>query len=108
MRSGPLLEYLFGQQGEQVLVAAVPILENDVGGQVDILPDSDEAGDVKPRQVATAARVLQITRNTQVDSSAALLYAIPEPGFVLRPNIETLCADWRLDCHFGGLVPYLH
>lgn len=79
VRSGPLLEHLFAQQGEQVLVAAVPVLENDVGGQV----DSDEAGDVKPKQVATAARVLQISRNTQVKRFA---------GFSFRTHRARLCS----------------
>lgn len=64
--SGPLLEYLLAQQGEQVLVAAVPVLETDSSKQLDLQQDSEDAESVKLKEVATAARVLQVSRNTQV------------------------------------------
>ncbi|KAL0036800.1 hypothetical protein WJX79_010572 [Trebouxia sp. C0005] len=60
--SGPLLEYLLAQHGEQVLVAAVSVLEADKSKQIDNTEDADSA---KLKNVATAARVLQVSRNTQ-------------------------------------------
>ncbi|KAA6424523.1 MAG: lon protease protein peroxisomal-like [Trebouxia sp. A1-2] len=62
VESGPLLEYLLAQHGEQVLVAAVSVLEADKSKQIDNTEDADSA---KLKNVATAARVLQVSRNTQ-------------------------------------------
>ena len=65
-RSGPLLEHLLAQQGEQVLVAASPVLESDTAKQAELQEESDDGGSVQHKEVATAARVLQVSRNTQV------------------------------------------
>ena len=65
-RSGPLLEHLLAQQGEQVLVAALPVLESDTANQAELQEESDDGGSVQYKEVAPAERVLQVSRNTQV------------------------------------------
>ena len=61
-----MFDYLLSQHGEQVFVAAVPVHENAASRQLDLSSDSDEAEDVRPKELATAARVLQVSRNIQV------------------------------------------
>jgi hypothetical protein len=63
-----LLEYLLAQQGEQVLVAAVPVLEADTSKHIELPQDTEDADSAKLKNVATAARVLQVSRNTQVSN----------------------------------------
>lgn len=62
--SGPLLQHLLAQQGEQIFVAAVAVLQEASDGQ----EDSEAAGavPVQIHDIAAAARVLQMSRNTQV------------------------------------------
>ena len=68
LRSGPLLEHLLAQQGDQVLVAAVPVLETHTSKHVEQQQDSEDTDSIKLKEIATAARVLQVSRNTQVSS----------------------------------------
>ena len=79
-RSGPLLEHLLAQHGEQVLVAAVPVHESSTSRQVDLFPSPEDADSVKPKEIGTAARVLQVSRNTQVQVNTCLVPALADPG----------------------------
>ncbi len=84
-----MLEYLLAQQGEQVLVAAVPVLEADTSKQID---DTEDADSAKLKNVATAARVLQVSRNTQVSKLCPCCF---EAGNLLGLCL-LLAADWCL------------
>lgn len=85
--SGPLVEHLLAQHGEQVLVAAVPVHEHNTSRQVDSLPSPEDVEDVKPKEIATAARVLQVSRNTQVYVLTCPMPALANSG-VLRSCLE--------------------
>jgi hypothetical protein len=84
-----LLEYLLAQQGEQVLVAAVPVLEADTSKHIDDTEDTDSA---KLKNVATAARVLQVSRNTQVSNLCPCCFKAGD----LSGLLLLLAADWCL------------
>ncbi len=87
-----MLEYLLAQQGEQVLVAAVPVLEADTSKHIELPQDTEDADSAKLKNVATAARVLQVSRNTQVSNlCSCCLKAGNLSGVPLL-----LAADWCL------------
>ena len=72
--SGPLLQNLLAQQEEQIFVAAVPVAQDLAEGQ-----DGTEEADtvsVKIGDVATAARVLQMLRVTQVSREQLCQYSL--------------------------------
>ncbi|KAL3159511.1 hypothetical protein ABBQ38_009929 [Trebouxia sp. C0009 RCD-2024] len=71
--SGLLLEHLLAQQGERVFAAAVPVHGNDTDRQEDLSPEAEDSDTVKSKEVAAAARVLQVTRSTQTGAWVVML-----------------------------------
>ena len=59
-------------------MAAVFVHESDTGRQVE--PNTEDIDNVKPKEVATAARVLQVSRNTQVHLVACLTHMERNPS----------------------------
>lgn len=72
--SGPLLQNLLAQQEEQIFVAAVPVAQDLAEGQ----EGAEEADtvSVKIGDVATAARVMQMLRVTQVSPEQLFQYSL--------------------------------
>ena len=62
-------------------MAAVPVHESNTSRQVDFLPSPEDADSVKPKEIATAARVLQVSRNTQVHVIICLASALAKASF---------------------------
>lgn len=77
--SEPLIEHILAQHGERVYVAAVPLHDDSPSRQVKVLHSPEDADAAKPKEIATAARVQQVSRITQVHHITCLVPALANP-----------------------------
>lgn len=79
-----MLQHLLAQQGEQIFVAAVPVMQEAPEGQEE--GEEAEAVSVHLHDIAAAARVLQMSHNTQARVLLCRKSAQPTQRFVAESH----------------------